>query len=165
VPVVSRQAAMEQGYIAGDRDCGVLQTQYNGQPTYVSQFAHRHPYIPGVVIADQDSATVGPYHNADIPYFFGTMEAFNLIRPTRAFTDADRALSERMMDTLIAFAQTGNPATAQQPWPAWTAKAPNYVVFGGAAPSGKMNLARIDWINAHPFKPVEIRQTGLRAHD
>ena len=44
-------------------------------------FARKHPYVPGVKIADQDTATIGAYHTSEVPYFFGTQDAFNLFRP------------------------------------------------------------------------------------
>ena len=66
-----------------------------------------HPYVPGVRIADQNTATVGAYHTADIPYFLGTQDAYNMFRPTRNWTPWDREMSARMMGSLIAMAATG----------------------------------------------------------
>ena len=71
-------------------------------------YSRVHPYIPGVAIADQDPATIGAYHTSDVPYWFGTQDALNLIRPTRKWTAYDRRLSNQMMDTLFALANTGN---------------------------------------------------------
>jgi len=68
------------------------------------------------MLADQNTATIGAYHTSDIPYWFGTMDALNLIRPTRHWTQVDRELSNKMMDTLFAFANTGNPATVAVAW-------------------------------------------------
>ncbi|RVU03206.1 carboxylesterase [Novosphingobium umbonatum] len=165
VPIVSRQAAMESGFLAGSRDCAVLNKLYNQQPTYVSLFTRRHPYRAGVVIADQDTASVGAYHNADIPYFFGTLDAFNLIRPTRDWTADDKALSEAMLGSLIAFARTGVPPIAGKAWPVWNEKAPDYAIWGGKAPKARMDLARMDWIAAHPPAAVDVKSGGLRAKD
>ncbi|MBC2665845.1 carboxylesterase family protein [Novosphingobium flavum] len=166
---MARRAATESpgGFMANARDCGQLQAKFLGQPTYVNYFAQRHAYIPGAVIADQNTQTVGAYHNADIPYWFGTIESFNRVRPTRAWTDQDRALSATMMQSLIAFAETGNPNTAAVKWPAWTAASPQYVVLANKGiTTAKMDLKRMDWLAAHPAAPVTLPKTGdLRAHD
>ena len=84
------------------RDCGIHDC-HSRRPG--------HPYVSGVKIADQDTATIGTYHTADIPYWFDTLDKYNMIRPTRNWTAWDRTLSERMLSALIAFAKTGNPST------------------------------------------------------
>jgi para-nitrobenzyl esterase len=154
VQASARRAAMESGFVAGSRTCGELQARYNQAPTFVDLFVRRHPYTPGVKIADQDTATIGAYHNADIPYWFGTLEAFNLFRPTRNWTALDRDLSERMMHGLIAFARTSKPDTPDLSWPAWTTDSPRYMVFGESVEVRTMNLTRMDWLAAHPPAPV-----------
>lgn len=65
-----------------------------------------------------DYAQAGPYgpcHGSDIPYTFG------LGQPGKgpgSFSAPERALSEQMRDSFIAFARTGNPQTAALPtWP------------------------------------------------
>jgi para-nitrobenzyl esterase len=37
-----------------------------------------------------------------------------------------------MMDSLVAFARTGNPATPATPWPQWTPEGMRLVEFGDA---------------------------------
>jgi para-nitrobenzyl esterase len=110
-----------------------------------------------VHIADQDLATIGAYHTADIPFWFGTLDAFNLLRTTRAWTPADRELSGVMMDSLLAFAATGDPATPAAQWPAWTPDNEVKLEFGGAtnAAAVKLNTAGLDWLMAHPAQRVE----------
>lgn len=162
----ARRAARDAGYIGGSRHCAVLQGKYNGRPVYVSRFDRRHSYRPGVVIADQDTATVGAYHNAEIPFFLGTLDAFDKIRSTRAWTADDRVLSRRMMDSLIAFARSGNPMTPELVWPAWTPARPDYIVLGGKVGLEQMDAGAMDWLAAHPFKPIAApAPTGLRARD
>jgi para-nitrobenzyl esterase len=105
--------------------------------------------VPGVKIADQDTATIGAYHTSDVPYYFGTQDAYNLFRPTRNWTPWDRELSEKMTATLIAFAQTGNPSTAAVAWPAWSAQAERYVNFGDTITLETVNRVRLDGRHRH----------------
>jgi para-nitrobenzyl esterase len=112
-------------------------------------FARKHSYAPGVKIADQDIATIGAYHASEIPYAFGTLDAFNLFRPTRNWTPYDRDLSEKMTATLIALANTGSPATAAVPWPAWSPQNPQYVKFGDRITIEKVDTARLDFMSKH----------------
>ncbi len=43
------------------------------RPPTSALFTHKHPYPPGLVLADQNPLTVGAYHTADVPYWFGTL--------------------------------------------------------------------------------------------
>jgi para-nitrobenzyl esterase len=154
---VAGQVARESGLESSARSCAVLQTQYNQSKAYIDTFSKRHSYAPGVKIADQDLATIGAYHTADIPFFFDTLEAFNLMRTTRAWTASDRELSAKMMGSLIAFAKTGNPATKDVEWPAWTPSNEVKVEFGGSGQPVdvvKLNSRGIDWLRAHPAQPM-----------
>jgi para-nitrobenzyl esterase len=114
-------------------------------------YSRVHPYIPGAPIADQDIATIGAYHTSDVPYWFGTQDALNLIRPTRNWTQADRELSNRMLETLIAFANTGNPATSAVPWPKWKPEREQLVEFGDRVAVQSMSTPRLDFLAAHPL--------------
>jgi para-nitrobenzyl esterase len=154
---VGGQVARESGLEYNARNCAALQTRYNKSKAYIDTFSRRHSYAPGVKIADQDLTTVGAYHTADIPFWFDTLDAFNLMRPTRSWTAADRELSEKMMAALLAFAATGNPSTKDAEWPAWTAANEVKMEFGGAVPVEvvKLNTKGIDWLRAHPPKPME----------
>jgi para-nitrobenzyl esterase len=166
VQAAAHKAAIENGYLAGERVCGELQTKFNGQPTYIDLFVHKHSYIPGVQIADQDPVTVGAYHNADIPFWFGTLDSFNLVRATRNWTAADRVLSDLMMQSLIAFARSGKPETADIKWPAWTEANPEYLVIGDTIEPHSMDIERMDWLAAHPPTPVNRPAAQrLGAHD
>src|SRR6185369_6776676 len=106
---IGRTAAREGMIGRSMRNWAVAQAKYGSAPVRMFLFSRGHPYIPGVVIADQDPATIGAYHTSDVPYWFGTQEALNLIRPTRKWTEYDVSLSEKMTAALIAFANTGNP--------------------------------------------------------
>jgi para-nitrobenzyl esterase len=156
VPRVAGQVARESGLESNARNCAQIQSQYNKSAAYIDTFSRRHSYAPGVKIADQDVATVGAYHTGDIPFFFGTLDAFNSLRTTRAWTASDRDLSGKMMGTLIAFANTGNPSTADVQWPAWSPSAEVKLEFGGAQQAAvvKLNTAGLDWLKAHPAQAV-----------
>jgi para-nitrobenzyl esterase len=107
---------------ASARACAVDTAAAQGVNVFIDEYTRRHPYIPGVKLADQDTATVGAYHTADIPYWFGTQDAHNSIRPTRNWTEWDRTLSKQMMEALMALANTGSPDTPAMPWKPWSVK-------------------------------------------
>jgi para-nitrobenzyl esterase len=56
-------------------------------------------------------------HGADIEYWIGNVTISGK-------TAADRELSDKMSDALVAFAKTGNPNTAATKWPAYTSGNP-----------------------------------------
>jgi para-nitrobenzyl esterase len=61
------------------------------------------------------AATLKAYHGAELPYVFGTHDAW---LPT---TEVDRRLSGAMMRAWVQFARTGNPNSPAVPsWPAFT---------------------------------------------
>jgi para-nitrobenzyl esterase len=117
----------------------------------MATYARTHPYVPDVRIADQNIATVGAYHTADIPYYLGTLDAYNMLRPTRRWTAWDRALSQQMMGALIAMAATGSPDTSAMRWPKWTKRKETKLLFGDDVSTGTLDTGRHDWLTAHPF--------------
>lgn len=149
VYAAAHAAARENGMLKSSRTCAQLQSQVSQSPAYIGLFVHKHPYAPGVKIADQNPVTIGAYHTADVPYWFGTLDAFNLFRPTRAFTSDDRKLSDSMLRSLIAFAATGSPQITDFKWPAWQKNSEQYVVFGDTPKVEKLQSARMDWLAAH----------------
>jgi para-nitrobenzyl esterase len=158
------EAARESDLEAHARDCARLQTQYNKSPAYIDMFALNPSFAPGVTIADMDPATAGAYHTADIPFWFGTQDVFNLFRTTRSWNSWDRQLSADMMDSLIAFAATGNPNTPQAKWPAWSAKSEQKIVFGDSIQVVKLDTRRMDWLAAHTAVPI-ARPAANRPRD
>jgi para-nitrobenzyl esterase len=165
VRTVARRAATEAGFEGSARVCAREQRRL-GQPAYIAEYARVHPYVPGVRIADQDIATVGAYHTSDVPYFFGTLDAFNMFRPTRDWTPWDRELSDKMMRALIAMAETGSPDTPQMRWQGWAPKTESKLVFGDSVATSKLASKRLDWLAAHPAAtaPV-IRPRGANPID
>jgi para-nitrobenzyl esterase len=162
VPRVAHLAARESGFLGQSRNCAELQAQYNHSASYIEVFARKHSYAPDAKIADQNIATIGAYHTADVPFWFGTLEAFNQLRSTREWTAPDRALSDSMMHSLIAFAQTGDPGTAEVPWPAYSRKQEKFVLFAAGPTIESLDQRRMDWLQAHPV-PLGERVFPARA--
>lgn len=144
----ARRAAQDANLAASARACAV-DTASQNVPVFIDEYARRHPYIPGVKLADQDTATVGAYHTADIPYWFGTQDAYNWQRPTRQWTEWDRTLSKQMMEALMALAKTGSPDTPAMPWKPWSAKNDTLVWLGDKVETVKLNVAGQTWLAAH----------------
>jgi para-nitrobenzyl esterase len=165
VQPMAHRAAMENGMMMNSRSCAEVQAKYGTAPVYIDTFMRKHPYAPDVKIADQNPATVGAYHTADVPYWFDTLDAYNWQWATRVWTAYDRELTDRMAGSLIAFAETGSPVTPQLNWPAWSAKSPQYMVFGDTATVQTMDLKRMDWLAAHPPAPVNAQPPQPRARD
>jgi len=164
VQPMAHQAAMENGMLKGSRACGEVLARHGTAPVYIDTFMRKHPYAPGVKLADQNPATIGAYHTADVPYWFDTLDKYNMLRSTRVWTDYDRQLTDRMAGALIGLAATGSPSTQGFSWPAYSAAKPQYVVFGDAVTTQKLNTKRMDWLAAHPPAAVntERPRTGPR---
>ena len=154
VPAMAHRAAMENGMLKASRTCAAVQAKYNRSPTYIDTFTHKHPYAPGLTLADQNIATVGAYHTADVPYWLDTLDNYNVLRTTRVPAAWDRRLTDLMAGALIAIAETGSPSTPAFAWPSFTERRPSYAVFGDAAKIEQLNLARMDWLAAHPAKSI-----------
>ena len=154
VRAMSHRAAMESGFLKSGRTCARIQAKYNRSPAYIDLFSHRHPYAPGVRIADQDVRTVGAYHTADVPYWFDTLDKYNMLRRTREPTSWDHKLTDIMAGALIAMADTGSPSTPDFQWPAYSERRPYYAVFGDEASSQRLKTSRMDWAERHPPKPI-----------
>ena len=48
-----------------------MQAKHGKAPVYIDTFTRKHPYAPGVKIADQNPATVGAYHTDQLRYVPG----------------------------------------------------------------------------------------------
>ncbi len=149
VRVTALRAASDAGFAANARDCAT-DLAANGVPTWIDEYTRKHPYVPGVTFPDQDPVTVGAYHTADIPYWFGTHDAYNTFRPTRIWTEWDRTLSTRMMDALLALAETGSPDTAAMPWRPWSNANDTYLRLGDDISTRAFDTVGMEWLTAHP---------------
>jgi para-nitrobenzyl esterase len=153
VKPMGQTSANEASGLLNSCTCAGLQAKYNKSQAFITVYSHKHPYVPGVKIADQDPATIGAYHTSEVPYYFGTFDAYNLFRPTRNWTDRDHELSRKMTAALIAFANTGDPSTPDVKWPAWTAQNEQYVNFGDQITLETVNRARLDFMAKHRPPP------------
>lgn len=123
------RAAAREGMVGRNmRNWAIAQSKWTTSPTYMYNLVRVHPFNPQALPADRPDL-VGAYHTSDVPYWFGTLDALNMWRPTRNWTQEDRALSADMTAAMIAFANTGNPSTAAVQWPAWTPETERLVEF------------------------------------
>ncbi|CDZ62053.1 carboxylesterase/lipase family protein [Neorhizobium galegae] len=169
VAVQATQIALDSRLAKNARDCAALQVEHNKSPAYVSMFSRKHSFAPGVDYADIDEKTIGAYHTADIPFWFGTLETFNKFRQGRAWTDSDRALSEKMMASLISFAKTGDPKTSDINWKPWSTSNDAALTLDAAIGTTPSNPAGMDFIAANPLPqaapgvaPGRVPGTGPR---
>jgi para-nitrobenzyl esterase len=128
----------------GTRNWALAQRATGKASFYMYMFSRVHPFAEGVKFFDNPQA-IGAYHTSDVPYWFQTQDAMNLFRETRAWTQFDRDLSERMMDCLIAFARTGNPGTTATAWPEWTPTSEKYLEFGDTTRVREENVRRMEF--------------------
>jgi para-nitrobenzyl esterase len=154
---MGRTAAREGMVERGARNWALSQVKNGKAPVWIFMYSRVHPYVPGVQIADQDTATIGAYHTSDVPYWFGTQDALNIIRPTRNWTPYDRELSSKMTDALIAFAAKGNPNTSAVEWPQWTAQKEQLVEFGDKIAVQSMNTERLSFMATRVAAPATPR--------
>ncbi len=149
----AREAARITGFGIVSRDWAKAQTATAKSPVWLVQYNHPHPYPPGVVITDMDVKTAGAYHNSDLPFWFGTLDSLNIFRHTRAWTAYDTKLSNQMQDVLVAFAKTGNPATAEVKIPRYDPRHEQRLVFGDNGSSAEtLKPAVLDFMEAHPAR-------------
>ena len=149
----AQEVARISGFGIVARDWAKAQSATAKSPIWLVQYNHPHPYPPGVVITDMDVKTAGAYHNSDLPFWYGTLDSLNLYRHTRDWTANDYKISNQMQDVLVAFARTGNPATAEAPIPRYNPVREQRLVFGDAGITVEtLNKKQVDFIETHPVK-------------
>ena len=149
----AQEVARISGFGIVARDWAKAQSATAKSPIWLVQYNHPHPYPPGVVITDMDVKTAGAYHNSDLPFWYGTLDSLNLYRHTRDWTASDYKISNQMQDVLVAFARTGNPATAEAPIPRYNPSREQRLVFGDAGITVEtLNKKQVDFIETHPVK-------------
>jgi carboxylesterase type B len=95
-----------------------LWTPGTKRPVYTYFWTHAPP--------GPDTATRGAYHGSEINYAFGNLDANN-----RPWTDADRAIAERMSSYWANIIKTGNPNGPGLPiWPQWRGASPTVMELG-----------------------------------
>jgi para-nitrobenzyl esterase len=130
------------GFGITNRDWARQQSLSGKQPAYLAQFARVSPYPPGAT----GRFTIGAAHSTDIVYWLGTQDS----QPRFRWTAWDRELSNDMMDTLIAFAKTGNPATAKAKVPRYDPRNEQRIVYGDKVWIEKLDTAQLEFLRAHP---------------
>ena len=147
VSKVGAQAARDGGMATSMRSWAYGQMKKGRQPVYLYMYSHEHSYAPGVVIADINPQSAGAYHSSEIPFFLLTLDAYNRIRPTRAWTDQDRALAATMSEVLIAFASSGSPQTQKLRLPRFDARREPLIEFGDEVKPISFNKSRMDFFS------------------
>ena len=105
VPILIGYNKDDMGMLGGasvDRFCAVRDSL--GCPVYEYEFLRDLPTDEA-----HPASAAGAFHSAELWYVFGTLE-----RSWRPFTEADHALSARMLDAWTDFCKYGNPG-----WPAY----------------------------------------------
>ena len=105
VPILIGYNKDDMGALGGevvDRFCALRDSL--GCPVYEYEFLRELPTDEA-----HPASAAGAFHSAELWYMFGTLD-----RSWRPFTQADHALSVRMLDAWTDFCKSGNPG-----WPAY----------------------------------------------
>ncbi len=145
----ARMVGMSSGLGAWAYSWALHQAEYGRAPAYLFRFSLLPPFHPGVVYSDFDAATAGVFHSADVPYWLGTYDTYNLIRTTRDWRPLDRKVSEEMMDVLVSFARSGNPSTSEVTVPRFAAQHPSLVDFGETTRVESLNARGMEFLASH----------------
>jgi len=132
--IAQARAADRDGTMAAAMDAWArAQTARGKASVYSYMFSRPHSYPDGVRIPDLDPATAGAYHTSEVPFWLYTIDSFNRFRQTRDWSSEDRAFSNAMADSLVAFARSGKPNTAQLQWVAFDPARPRLLELGAEA--------------------------------
>ncbi|MBL8269505.1 carboxylesterase/lipase family protein [Steroidobacter sp.] len=147
VPTVGATAVRDGGMATSMRSWAVGQVAKGQAATYLYMYSHPHSFEPGAKIADLNPATAGAYHTSEVPFFLLTQDVYNRIRKTRAWTDYDRALAQKMSDALVMFAATGDPNTRDVKLPKFTLRDQQYIEFGDEVGTRRFDIKRMDFFS------------------
>ncbi|XP_042310895.1 cholinesterase-like [Sceloporus undulatus] len=98
-------------------------SQEAGSPVYAYLFSH-HTF--GSVFPDW----IGAPHGSELPYVFGTLES--AVGVNKTYTEAEAALSHRIMQYWAEFARSGDPTKAgakEVKWPLYNAAQQNFFLL------------------------------------
>ena len=115
VPIMIGYNKDDMGGLGGpavDRFCAIRDSL--GYQVYEYEFLRELPTDEA-----HPASAAGAFHSAELWYMFGTLS-----RSWRPFTEADYALSARMLDAWTAFCKEGNPG-----WAAFKQNSPNKQLF------------------------------------
>ena len=151
----AREADRDATMVLSMSEWAKAQTRTGHAPVYSYMFARPHSYAPGITFTDMDPATAGAYHTSEVPFWLGSLDAFNKFRHTRDWTAADWAFSHAMTDSLIAFAKTGKPDTATMHWPRYDAQHPMLLALDQTAHVAPWpDQRKLDFFRANPPAPL-----------
>jgi len=74
---------------------------------------------------------LGVMHGDDVEYLLGAVQSGTAFTK---YTDEEKAFSQRMMDSFVTFAKTGNPSLPDFYWPEYTKENPRYLELNAANP-------------------------------
>jgi para-nitrobenzyl esterase len=138
----------DTGFGVSNRDWARDQALTGKHPVYLAQWAHVPPPNKTGAPASNRFGN-GPAHGSDTSYWLGTYAR----QTNRVYTDWDREISDKMQDTLIAFAKTGNPNTPAVKVPRYDPKNEQRVVFGdNSIYIDKLSTEQIEFLRAHPIQ-------------
>jgi para-nitrobenzyl esterase len=109
-------------------------------------------YRFGYVATDKRDGDAGARHTGEIPYIFGTLQAYG-ITPTAE----DVKMSDAVQDYWVAFARSGNPnSPGASQWPNYAPTGETLMSFGkdGAIAGPDPAQARLDYID-QSYPPSE----------
>jgi para-nitrobenzyl esterase len=89
-----------------------------GAPLYLYLWTHTPP--------GPNAETFRAFHSSEVIYMFGSLH----VAPERGFTDEDRAIADRMLDSWANFVKTGDPSNGA--WPRADVDAPVFMELGDA---------------------------------
>lgn len=121
----SDDASGRDAYLRSNRESTMVALErwargtQGGAPLYLYLWTHT---LPG-----PDAETYRAFHSSEVIYMFGTLDA----APERGFTDADRAISARMVETWANFVKTRNPnGSGADTWARADVAAPAFMDLG-----------------------------------
>ena len=145
---VALMVSADTGFGVANRDWARDQVLTGKQPVYLAQWAHIPPRAPAGT-PGMNGFGIGPTHGTDIVYWLGTW----VHETDKVWSDWDRELSDKMQDTLVAFAKTGNPNTNAVKIPRYDPKNERRVVFGdGTIYIDKLDTGQIEFLRAHALR-------------
>jgi len=145
VALVGAQAARDGGMATSMRSWAYGQMSKGRAAVYMYMYARPHSYAPGASFADLNPQTAGAYHSSEIPFFLLTLDAYNRIRPTRAWSEQDLSLAKAMSDVLVAFASSGVPETPSLRMPRFDSRREQLIEFGDSIKVISFNKTRMDF--------------------
>jgi para-nitrobenzyl esterase len=147
VPALGATAARDGGMATSIRSWALGQGVKGRSGAHIYMYSHAHSFEPGIVLADLNPATAGAYHTSEVPFFLLTLDVYNRIRKTRAWTQYDRALAEQMSNVLVAFAATGKPAAGEVSVPKFSSRTQEYLELGDEVRVRRFDVARMDFVS------------------